>query len=311
MVMRIAYIDGGAQDGPAPKRGSYLETFRSELGNLGVEWGRDYRFDIYYFEDDIVRLQEILDRIDQDGTDAIIAMDARVILATQRVNAMRKAAGKPVVRTPIVMAIGPAQAPADPDLRITGAGAETPGLKQLQFEHLKELLAKPNPRVTIVFRGAAQGANSQVSEAKQAATDAGFQLTHADGVNVKDVAELEGVFPGLVGQTDAVYLVPNSSFALYPKRIVKAANAAGIPTMYFAERFVEVGGLIAGDPDRYDICRRAAARLEKVLRNPGDEPPPIDGPSPDEIRIIINRTTAIQQVGGIPSELEARRIIVL
>jgi len=73
-------------------------------------------------------------------------------------------------------------------------------------------------------------------------------------------------------------------------RISTLALGARLPTMFNAEEYVEVGGLMSYGPNFPDLFRRAAEYVDKILR--GAKPTDLPIEQPTKFDLIVNLTTA-------------------
>ena len=82
------------------------------------------------------------------------------------------------------------------------------------------------------------------------------------------------------------------------------ASASGIPTVYSLREFVDAGGLVSYGPSLFDLWRRSATYVDKILKGakPGDLP--IEQPT--KFELVINLKTAKALGLTIPQSLLQR-----
>jgi ABC-type uncharacterized transport system, periplasmic component len=87
-------------------------------------------------------------------------------------------------------------------------------------------------------------------------------------------------------------------------QIVRLASASGIPTVYSLREFVDAGGLVSYGPSLFDLWRRSATYVDKILKgaNPGDLPME----QPTKFELVINLKTAKALGLTIPPSVLAR-----
>jgi putative ABC transport system substrate-binding protein len=112
-------------------------------------------------------------------------------------------------------------------------------------------------------------------------------------VNVLDVQtsdDIEAAMAKIVGQTDALYVYSEPLTNANKDKIIKAATAARIPTIFGFREFVAAGGLISYGPNFPDLFARAAEFTDKILR--GAKPADLPVQQPVKYDLIINLKAA-------------------
>jgi putative ABC transport system substrate-binding protein len=87
-------------------------------------------------------------------------------------------------------------------------------------------------------------------------------------------------------------------------RIVEFAAANRLPTMYVWRRYVDAGGLISYGPSFYELWRRAAGYVDKILK--GAKPSDLPIEQPTKFAMVINLKTANTLGLTIPPSILAR-----
>ena len=92
------------------------------------------------------------------------------------------------------------------------------------------------------------------------------------------------------GRYDAILVFEDPIIWTSPVEIATFATAHRLPGMYGGAKFVRSGGLISYGPDLYEMFRRSAGYVDRVLKgaNPGDLP--IEQPT--KFELVINLKTA-------------------
>jgi len=63
-----------------------------------------------------------------------------------------------------------------------------------------------------------------------------------------------------------------------------------LPTMNAYRIYVESGGLASYGPDNFDLCRRAASYVDRILR--GEKPRDLPVQQPTKYELVVNLKTA-------------------
>ena len=75
-------------------------------------------------------------------------------------------------------------------------------------------------------------------------------------------------------QVNAIMTLTSRAFFAERKRIVELAGKYRLPAIYFEKEFIDEGGLMSYGLDYFDLYRRAAVYVDKILKGakPGDLP---------------------------------------
>ena len=87
-------------------------------------------------------------------------------------------------------------------------------------------------------------------------------------------------------------------------RIVELATKSRLPTMFEERTHVESGGLMSYGPRFFDLHRRAATYVDKILK--GAKPADLPVEQPTKFEFVINLRTAKQIGLTIPPNVLAR-----
>ena len=88
------------------------------------------------------------------------------------------------------------------------------------------------------------------------------------------------------------------------KEIVKLAADHRIPAIYTESEWAEAGGLMSYGPSFFDLERRAAVYVDKILR--GTKPADLPVEQPTKFELVVNLKTAKQIGLTIPPNVLAR-----
>ena len=154
-----------------------------------------------------------------------------------------------------------------------------------------ELLQEFIPHVTqfaVLWSSSNPAASGFVKELRATAQRLSVRL---DVHHAADVSELIVALDAISGSDARGFVVTPSPFAATNQgKLVEFAANRRLPAMYFAEDFVDAGGLVSYGPSIVDAYRRAASYVDRILRGarPGDLPVE----QPTRFELTINRGTA-------------------
>jgi putative ABC transport system substrate-binding protein len=149
---------------------------------------------------------------------------------------------------------------------ITGVPLEIPALKQLEQLHD---VAPRVKRIGVLYSPAMA---SFVTEATAAAGKLGIKMVPKSIGSAREVAD---GFSGLVGQIDALLLLPDSKVMNKEvfNYLLRASLDANIALFGFLEALTQAGALASISPDYQDIGARAGELVTQALEHRGTLPP--------------------------------------
>ena len=99
---------------------------------------------------------------------------------------------------------------------------------------------------------------------REAAGSLGLTLLSDEAGQPEDLPK---AFNAIVEQKpDAVIIDTDALILSHRKRIIEFAAIHGIPAIYGLREFVDEGGLISYGPNPFDIWRRVAGYVDKMLK---------------------------------------------
>jgi putative tryptophan/tyrosine transport system substrate-binding protein len=99
-----------------------------------------------------------------------------------------------------------------------------------------------------------------------------------------------------------IALLENGMFWAQRQQIVTLTKT--VPSMYWNEEFVRIGGLMSYAPSYSDLARRAAAYVDKIFK--GAKPADLPVEEPTKFDLVINLKTAKALGLTIPRSLLLR-----
>jgi putative ABC transport system substrate-binding protein len=135
-----------------------------------------------------------------------------------------------------------------------------------------------------------------------AASALGLELHH---IQVQSPNDLEGAFSKMMGShATGLFLQSTAMFIDNRKRIAELTTKHRLPAIYDAKELAEAGVLMSYGSDRFDLGRRAAIYVDKILK--GANPADLPVEQPMKFEFVINLKAAKQIGVTIPPNVLAR-----
>jgi putative ABC transport system substrate-binding protein len=272
-VWRIGYL------AEAPRE--LDEVFRQSLRKLGYIEGSNlttiYRYakggSFDALADDLVALN--LDLIVAVASPATRAVKER----TTRIPIVMVDVGDPV-------AYGFIQSLAHPGGNITGMSMQLSeiGVKGLQY--MKELIPTA-ARLVVLGNAKNPGNPSMLTSVVEAASPLGLKVKYREVIAGDVTATLAAI---LQDQPDVLFVIPDLFLYTQRGQIIDFTLNNRIPTLYGLKEYVREGGLLALEPNREEMLRRAAEIVDKILK--GAKPADVPVEQPTKFELLINLKTA-------------------
>ena len=288
-VPRIGYL---TSVGSAPS-----EAFLQGLRDLGYVEGKNILIEFRTTEGKSERGPELAAELVQLKVDVIVADTAGEVTAAKNATATI-----PIVMRGVAdpIALGLVASLAHPGGNITGVATLAPELSGKRLELLKEVIPKLS-RVAFLTPPA-KAFRTSIKETELAAQTLGLQL---QVLQISGADELEGAFNAAKKQrAGALVQAQATSLSPYQSRIIDLAAKNRLPTMYYNQRSVEMGGLMSYGRERFDMDGRVASMVDKILK--GRKPIDIPVEQPMKFEFVINLKAAKQIGLTIPPNVLAR-----
>ena len=287
-IPRIGYF---WNDFPDPNVG--LAGLRQGLQERGYVLGRNLLLEERYAEGDPSRTRDLITELLALGVDVLVTGDFALI------QAHALTATVPIVGVAgDFVGVGLAAKLSRPGGNVTGLSLLSADLSPKWLELLQAAVPNLN---RVAFLGDYSGLTAEEKRGlDQAAPRFHVTLTQLDMYRANFEASLEAItserFDGLIvsGESDAEFLIP---------RIVAHAAQSRMPTIYGTSTAVRQGGLMSYSADSFELWRRAAGYIDRILKGakPGDLP--IEQAT--AIKFAINLKTATALGIEIPPTLLA------
>jgi len=281
-IARIGVLMSVAANDPESQ--PRITAFRESLQKLGWTEGRNVRIDVRWAGGDAA--------LDRKFATELVTLTPDVILATA---SPAVAAVQAATRTvPIVFAHavdpvggGFVDSLARPGGNATGFVLFEYGMGAKWLELLKEIA--PNvTRVAVLRDSAIAAGTGQFGAIQSVAPSLGVELTP---VNVRDPGEIERAISAFASSPNGGLIVTAApSIVVHRDLIVTLAARHKLRAVYYSRYFTAGGGLISYGTDIYDLYRRAAGYVDRVLK--GEKPSDLPVQAPTKFELVINLKTA-------------------
>jgi putative tryptophan/tyrosine transport system substrate-binding protein len=279
-MRRIGVLMGVAEDAEGEARVNALQQGLRELGWIE---GRNVSIDYRWTAGDAKRVQTYAAELVGLSPDVIVAQTPPVIAAMRQVSRS----------IPIVFA-----AVLDPVSHgfidsLARPGGNLTGTANIEFPLVGKMLQMLNEVARGIVRAAIMFNTNQqylvyIHLLRTASPTLAVELTAA---NVRDVGEIEAVISELAGKPGGGLVVPPDAFTIiHHAQIIELAARHRVPAIYAYRSFVAEGGLISYGPDIYDIFRRTASYVDRILK--GAKPADLPVEEPVKYDLAINVKTA-------------------
>ena len=304
-VHRIGYLSSGT---PSPSTDPGLVAFRQRLRELGHLEGQNVVIEYRYGGLNSSRLSEVAAELVRLKVDVIVTSpDPPSIRAAQLatrtipivmpgtvVDPLESEFWDKKRRVPLVTSL------AKPGGNITGLTNLASELHGKRLELLKESFPRIS-RVALLWPRAQQQ--------KQTLKDI-EAVRQALGLEIQSLAagtldDFNRAFSAMSRESPDALLVARSQVILnHRDRVIGFASNRRLPTIFAESLFVDDGGLMSYGADTQDLYRRAAAYVDKILKDskPGDLP--VERPT--KFEFVVSLKTAKQIGLTIPPNVLAR-----
>ena len=230
-------------------------------------------------------------------------VDVLVTTATRETVAAKRATSTiPIVMTlvPDPVALGVVASLARPGGNVTGLTNLVPGLSQKYVELLREVTPSASRFAVVAgLGGPASGIRDdlQIAARQLGVTLAFVQVNDPDNFDPSLARAKKNGAQGIVVPVDVVTYSNR-------RKLVALANKHRLPGIYWAREYVEDGGLMTYAASLYEVGRRAAYFVDRILK--GAKPAELPVEQPTKFELIINLKTAKALGLAIPPALLVR-----
>ena len=283
-MRRISVLMGNDENDPQAK--ADLSGFTQGLMELGWTDGRNVRMDVRWAGGNVDRMRTFAKELVDLQPDVILAETTGPTAALQR-----ETRTIPIVFVTVADPVGSGFVAglSRPGGNITGFISQEAEMAGKWLELLTEI-APGVKRAAIMFNpDTTPGVGSYYLPAFQAAARS-FKVEPIVA-HVHSDAEIETVI-GSLGREPrgGLVVLPNNFLTIHRTSVISLAAKNNVPAVYARSYMVGDGGLLSYGPDGIDICRRAAAYVDRILR--GAKPADLPVQLPVKFEMALNAKTA-------------------
>ncbi len=295
-TVRVGFLYfGSRQPGPGAER---YAAFLAGMRDLGYVEGKNLQVEARFADSNAERIPDLVKELLSLKLDVIVATASPTYRALQRLDT-----SVPVVVTVTADPVldGLAASVARPGGLFTGLADTAADLSSKQIELLKEILPRLS-RVGAILNPSNASHPAQTTRMTLAGQRSAIQVVLAEAGGT---AEIEPAFASLARlRAEAVILFGDTFFSEQMRAFAQAALNARLASVYIPQEYAAAGGLMSYGAALVDNFRRAATKVDKILKGaaPGDLP----FEYPTEYLLAINLRTAKALGLTIPQSLLLR-----
>jgi putative ABC transport system substrate-binding protein len=294
-MKRIGWLD--ATSSADPETQMRLSVFRQELQTLGWVENRTLEIIARFDAIDATQRRTHIAEMRAMAPDVIVTNYTTVISEL-----VKESPTTPIVCTlmPDPVALGLAKSLAHPGGNVTGFThfGESTAAKWLEL--LREI-APSVSRIAVLVDPRNTTVDIYVAAIKNAASLIRLPLSVAAA---HDAGEIEQVVAAFAQEPNGGLIVPPGPLGQrHRQTIVEVAALHHLPAAYAWRYFVADGGLLSYGPDLFDMHRRAASYVDRILKGTKPADLPIQGPT--RFQFVVNLKTARALGLSVPPTLLA------
>lgn len=266
---------------------SQVNSYRTQLRELGYIEGRNIRFDFRHAAGDVDRLPAIVEEVVKAGDiDIILAISTPAAFA-----AFKATKTIPIVAFTAVDPVGSglAKSLANPGGNVTGIAvfAEETNVKRVEL--LREAFPRAVRLATVTSKLSVGAQNLRTL------FDAGSKLGFTvENLLVNDPADLaQTLSPKILAGFDALVFTPDVLLNSHMAEVIRLVAESGRPAIFPAPDWVHNGGLMSFGPDFAAASRQVVAQLDRVLKGAHPRDLPFERPTKFDFRINLRTARAV------------------
>jgi len=274
------WLNGGAVETSTEN----TDAFRKGLAEAGFVEGRNVAIEYRFANSEIQRLPELAADLVRRRVAVIVASSISAALAAQ-------AATKTI---PIVFRTGADPVQARLVASLNRPGGNVTGINDMSLElgakrlGLLNVLVPQGERIAVLVDPTSTVGEAYFKDAQTAAKTIGkrVEVYHA---STND--EIDAAFEAILQKRpDALMVSPDVVFSERRVQVVTLASRHGLPAIYTAREFAQIGGLMSYGANLADASRLAGAYAGRILK--GDKPAELPVMRATKFEFVINMQSA-------------------
>jgi putative ABC transport system substrate-binding protein len=300
-IWRIGFLLARARD--ATSEADIIGPFLRGMRELGYIEGKNVTYEFRAADSQYGRLPQLAAELVKLRVDLIVASTTPSARAAQRATKTI-----PIVMVSVSDPIGTGLVASlsHPGANITGVSNYQGDTSQKQIDYLIEVLGKPS-RIAAMLNPDNPATEPAFRSVLGATQRNGVQLI---SLQVRTVTDIDRAFvTAKRDRAQGLIAIADTFLSQQRAQIVRLANEARLPAMFYLKEFAEMGGLMSYGPSTVDINRRGATYVDKIIR--GAKPADLPVEQPTRVELVVNLKTANALGVTIPQSilLRADRVI--
>src|SRR5262245_3529414 len=272
-------------------------SLRQGLRDAGYSEGRDLRIEWRTADGDYSRVPGLTEELIGKGVEAIV-QDSTVGTEV----AKRLTSTIPIVMALVLDPVGSGLVAslANPGGNVTGLSRMTTvDLNSKRMQLLQEIIPGLT-RAAVIWNPDHPLHGRAVADLKVIAPRLSIDL---DFFAVRSPEQFPHAFSEIERKkVQALYVIDDPIFFAHRMVFLQLAAAARLPTMHDLRRFPEAGAFISYGPDVYDLFRRSATYVDRILK--GAKPANLPVEQPTKFELVINLKTAKALDLTVPRQIQ-------
>ncbi|MBV9560690.1 MAG: ABC transporter substrate-binding protein [Bradyrhizobium sp.] len=280
LVHRVGMLSPNAE--PSETENAFLQ----ELPVYGYVVGQDLLLEYKGAAEHADRLDQLAAESVAERFELIFASGSQATRAVRR-----QTSSIPIVTVSSnPVGLGFVESLARPGGNITGVSILGPEVSGKRFELLKELVPAM-VKVAVFTNPNDPGSKFSLTETQELAKTIGVELQILE---TSEPADFDKAFEAATRESaSAVLLLPAPIMNSSADRIAKLALQSGLPTLFFSNDGVKVGGLASYGPNLVATYRRVAYYVDRILKGAKPSDLPVEQPTKFDLAINLKTARAI------------------
>lgn len=290
---RVAMLTGLAADDPATIR--RLAEFRAGMAARGWREGQNLVLDVRYEQTTDARTDQAAAELLALKPDVAVAQGLPASLAMQRAD---KTLPVVFIGVPDPVSLKLVESLARPGGTLTGVTSTEPSFGAKWLDLMRQV-SPATRRVLVMARG---NVAFYKADMERAAGHLGFEISYLQFDKPAEIAPAITDFAA--GGAGGLVLPTDIFTAVHRKAIIALSLEHKLPLVTGNSPYTPDGGLIFYGADFFDLYRRAAGHVDRILQ--GARPADLPAEQPTAFQLAINLKTARVLGLGVPPSILAR-----